>query len=150
MTPRHWAERYNGKPYIAGAMGPDAYNCWGLACAIERDHFDRSLPQLAVEVDGLTPRELIRLIRDHPGRGSWVEVLSPQDGDLVAMGRLNDEAHIGVWAEIDGGAVIHAIAGMGVCKHSRLHIRLLAYSLVRFYRPITDIGDLKVCLERCA
>jgi len=144
----HWAERYNGKPYVKGAMGPDAFNCWGLACAIERDYFGRTLPQLAIDVDGLSPRQLIELLRDHPGRDGWCEVPVPKDGDLVAMGRMNDEAHIGVWADVDGGNVIHAIAGMGVCKHSRLHIRLMAYNLVRFYRPVDDVI---VCLqERCA
>lgn len=148
MAPHHWAEHYVGKPYVSGAMGPDAFNCWGLACMVEHLHFGRTLPELVIDVDGLTPRQLILLLRDHPGRDGWSEVHIPQDGDLVAMGRLNDEAHIGVWADIDGGAVIHAIAGMGVCKHSRLHIRLMAYNLVRFYRPV---AELMACnQERCA
>lgn len=136
----HWAEKYHGKPYAPGAQGPAAYNCWGLARAIERDEFGRGMPQLAVEVDDLTPRALIRLIREHPGRAGWVEVARPADGDLVAMGRLHDEAHIGVWAELDGGAVIHAVAGMGVCKHSILHVRLMGYGLVRTYRPAIEIA----------
>lgn len=135
----HWATLYHGKPYAAGAMGPNAYNCWGLAKAVEREHFGRGLPELAVDVDELTPRALIRLLREHPDRAGWVEVARPRDGDLVAMGRHTDEAHIGIWADIDGGAVIHAIAGLGVCKHSLLHIRLQAYNLVRYYRPAAEV-----------
>ncbi|WP_153116017.1 NlpC/P60 family protein [Rhodocyclus tenuis] len=136
----HWAHDYKGKPYLPGAMGPDAYNCWGLATAIERDHFGRELPKLRVAVDELPPRALIRLLREHPGRSGWVEVPRPFDGDLVAMGRSSEEAHIGVWADIDGGAVVHALAGAGVCKHSLLHVKLHGFSLIRYYAPASEVG----------
>ncbi len=42
----HWATHYIGLPWHAGARGPEAFDCWGLFLAIQRDHFGRELPEI--------------------------------------------------------------------------------------------------------
>lgn len=67
MSPTpHWAAEYIGRPWHAGARGPQAFDCWGLFLAIQRDHFGRDLPEIPVDANDL--RTVLTTFRDHPER----------------------------------------------------------------------------------
>ena len=71
----HWATHYIGRSWYAGERGPDAFDCWGLLLAIQRDHFGRDLPEIPVNANDL--RTVVSTFRDHPERQRWVAVAQP-------------------------------------------------------------------------
>ena len=101
-----------GLPWIAGARGPDAYDCWGLFLAVQRQHFGRELPE--IPVDALDLRAVLDAFTAHPERQRWQPVSAAEEGDAVLMRQARDPVHIGVWLDIDGGGVLHAVRHAGV------------------------------------
>ena len=41
-------DNYVGKPFVDGARGPDAYDCWGLVAAIYLEEYGITLPEYYV------------------------------------------------------------------------------------------------------
>lgn len=115
---RERAEHLNalvGRPYIAGAMGPDAFDCYGLARHIQSEFFGRDLPifQLPAEAGRFAIASAIAV---HPERMRWSEIIQPVDGSMVVMARQGCGFHIGVWLALDGemGIIVHTIEQTGV------------------------------------
>lgn len=54
----HWADDFVGKPYAAGAAGPEAYSCWGLVRAVFARVHGIAFPDVAVHLDDLSPANL--------------------------------------------------------------------------------------------
>lgn len=104
-----------GLPYQAGGMGPDAFDCYGLARHLQRTFFDRDLPvfQLPAEAGRFAVASAIAI---HPERARWQEIDNPRDGAMVVMARQDCGFHIGVWLAINqtGGIVAHTIEQTGV------------------------------------
>ncbi|HWC63357.1 MAG TPA: NlpC/P60 family protein [Rhizomicrobium sp.] len=130
-------------PWRAGAQGPEAYDCWGLARAAQRELGGRDLP--VVNADPADLRTVIRLVADHPMRAEWEEVATPQHLDLVLMAHSRHLSHIGVWLALDGGIVLHATEQFtrdgrsaadkpGVTADSLQGLRLQGFSRIQFMR----------------
>lgn len=105
-----------GKPYVAGAVGPDAYDCAGLAAAVWRDVFGRTLPSRA---DTATVRR------------AWRQLAAPVDGAVVMM--RHDGQHVGVW--LAEGGVIHALERCGVLFDGLSALPVRGLGNPRFYLP---------------
>lgn len=104
-----------GKPYKTGAKGPDAYDCWGLAQAVQAGLFGRTMPTIDAPPDDNNPKTMIRFIRGHAARQQWKKAdVFPKHGQLVEMSRANLPFHIGVYLDIDSGGIIHSAQGIGV------------------------------------
>ena len=93
-----------GRPYVRGARGPDAFDCWGLVVELAR-RAGRDLPDWAA--DGLTRPQARALMR---GEASACTVLlaAPTDGAIAFSERA---AHCGYCL---AGRVVHAMRGAGV------------------------------------
>ena len=104
--------RLIGLPWVAGARGPEAYDCWGLFLAVQRQHFGRDLPE--IPVDALNLRAVLNAFTAHPERQRWQPVSAAEEGDAVLMRQSRYPVHIGVWLDIDGGGVLHAVRNAGV------------------------------------
>jgi cell wall-associated NlpC family hydrolase len=103
----HWAAQYIGIPWELGATGPDSFDCWGLVRHVQRTHYGRELPALAVHAH--TPENIAKmrlLMRHSPWRKTSG---AARDGDVLLM-QGSGGPHIGVALEI-GGFVgcLHAI-----------------------------------------
>ena len=101
-----------GRPWIAGARGPEAYDCWGLFLEVQRTQFNRELPE--IPVDALNIKEVLNAFSHHPERQRWQKVKQPTEGDAILMRQSRYPVHIGVWLDIDGGGVLHAVQHAGV------------------------------------
>lgn len=130
-----------GKPWGAGAAGPDAWDCWHLARHIERALFGRDLPAVDVPEAPTWPW-MIETIRDHAERAHWLEipaehfgVIVASDGALVLMARCDRPAHIGVWLAHER-AVIHADGKIGVTLQSPLTLKTAGWVRLRFFEPV--------------
>ncbi|MDB5597370.1 MAG: hypothetical protein JWM36_4331 [Hyphomicrobiales bacterium] len=102
-----------GKPYLAGAEGPDAFDCYGLGRHVLRSLFNVSLPES----------------RSAPvARGAWRKAVMPCDGAVVLMG-VGDK-HIGVWI---AGGVLHAMSATGVVFDDLHSLRFRGLGRIRMY-----------------
>lgn len=109
----HWAMQYLGKPWQSGAQGPDAYDCWALVRAVQRDVFGRDLPLIVVNANNT--KEIQDMFCANVEFAHWQQVKSPKQGDCVITksSPLKPE-HIGIWVDIDGGRILQAVYGSGV------------------------------------
>ena len=111
-TDGYWAHRYIGRPWIAGARGPESFDCWGLFLWVQGKHFGRELP--LIPVDALSLRVVLKTFSDHPERKRWQHVSAPKHGDAVLMRQSRYPVHVGIWLDIDGGGVLHCAQSVGV------------------------------------
>jgi cell wall-associated NlpC family hydrolase len=99
----HWANSLVGKPYRAGASGPDAFDCIGLVRHCFKSLHGVDLPDYAVHYG--SPEDLRKFTRATGWRrGAFPAV----DQDLLVMEGL-DGRHVGiVVATSDGLGLLHA------------------------------------------
>lgn len=100
----HWAVEFIGKPWRSGALGPDAYNCWGLVRAVISQRLNLALPSLEIGSN----ENISALAQIILSRG-WYPVFPPAlEYDLIVMRRLG-ERHVGIAVEAGGKiTVLHA------------------------------------------
>ncbi len=120
-----------GKPWRAGAAGPDAYDCWGLARAFQRDVMGRELP--LVMADPLDLRAVIEEIAHSTLRTSWRETGLPTHGDLVTLAHHQFPAHIGVVLPINRGGVLHCARPIGVVYEGFAALKASGWGRLRFH-----------------
>lgn len=102
-----------GRPYAAGAMGPYAFDCYGLARYLQLAFFGRDLPRF--QLPGEASRFAVAsAIAVHPERARWREIPAPIDGAMVVMARQGCGFHLGVFLELNGGLVAHTVEQTGV------------------------------------
>lgn len=105
-----------GRPYEAGADGPESYDCEGLVRVVWREVFGRVLPG----------RSDVALVRR-----AWRVLEQPVDGAVVMM-RL-EEQHVGVW--LAEGGVLHALERVGVVFDNPTSLRVRGFGDPRYYVP---------------
>lgn len=121
-----------GLPWIAGARGPEAYDCWGLFLAVQRQHFGRDLPQ--IPIDALNLRAVLAAFNGHPERQRWQPTSAAEEGDAVLMRQSRYPVHIGVWLDIDGGGVLHAVRHAGVVFQTLAALDAHGWRIEGYYR----------------
>lgn len=104
--------RLIGAPYAAGAAGPGAYDCYGLAAHVLTQLFGADIPARA-----LGPLSELR---------AWRMIDAPVDGAIVLMNNGRGR-HIGVWLAPEGGC-IHALEGVGVVFDDRAALEMRGFS----------------------
>lgn len=132
----HWAIQYVGRPWENGAQGPHAFDCWALVRHVQREHYGRDLPIINVDADDIDA--LHSAMADHPERRRWSAVDIPADGDCIQVWKGGHLDHVGVYLEIDGGRVLHAIRGSGVVCTALPVLKRLGWSPMEFYRFTGD------------
>jgi len=123
-----------GRPYVVGADGPDAFDCYGLARYVLGEIYGVELPTIAREA--AEPRATARAILGHPERVMWERVAPPQDGDLVLMGNVDGrDFHLGVFVA-DGARrlVLHTDAPTGVVADDWPTLLAKGFHNVRYFR----------------
>jgi len=130
-----------GKPWVANAKGPDAYDCYHLAQYIQKTLFGREMPDIEVPADP-TWGYIIDQIENNPERAKWREVpnsmfniVKAADGALVAMAASQRAAHIGVWLKPEQ-LIVHTDKPDGVVFQDLTTIRAYGWQRLRFYEPV--------------
>jgi len=131
-----------GLPWVAGAYGPDAYDCWGLFVTVQREHFGRHLPR--VDVDATNLRSVVRAFNRHPELENWVPVPQPELGDGVLISRKRLANHVGVWVEIDGQpGLLHSAQAHGVVFQAEGTFDQNSNRIVGYFRHVRALGSDK-------
>lgn len=128
----HWATKYIGKPYVKGARGPDAFDCWGLFWRAMADDFGLILPEF-LGITLSTALEQCETIQEGI-RDNWRGITHPREGDGVAMSQSRAIHHIGIWTEAYRGRIVHAYEGMGVVASSIGEMKVRGFKVIKFYR----------------
>lgn len=101
---------YIGTPWVAGAQGPEAYDCMGFFRHLQREHFGIEVPSI-IAPDYEDASVLVALFGTHPERKRWVQIDKPEHG---CASIIRTPLHIGTWLDVDGGGVLHCVRGIGV------------------------------------
>lgn len=132
----HWATQYIGLPFESGARGPDKVDCLGLVRLVFAKLHGVELPELPglnFELPMASASEMKRnLVKD------WIEIPRPVEGCLVAMSQRRSIHHIGVYADVDGGKVIHSWINVGVVADTLRGLRMRGVKVIKFYRHVLD------------
>ncbi len=121
------ANKYIGIPWRFGARGDGAYDCWGLLKECRDTYFGGGIPDVVL---GDEARDLYtHKMRSH----EWEITTLPIHGDGVLL-RDGNDPHVGIYLDLDGGGVLHALEGKGVVFTQLRDLRLLGFSKPTFYR----------------
>lgn len=131
-SPPHWTAAYIGKPYRAGANGPDAFDCWGIGRHHYAKQFGIAIPSMPLERLCLDHTNL-RIFEDALD-GDWDEIDMPEEHCGVALARCQIITHVGLWTWADGGRVLHMQGNRFVVTQSIPELRAELWSVVKFYR----------------
>lgn len=136
----HWASKYVGIPWESGARGPEAFDCWGLVWAIQREVFGREIPSFPVnEWPDHPTLEFAKQVRAvEASLTEWKKIELPErDGDIVLM---NGGLHVGVFTSSDGGLLIHSrrsfvrgVRGLSTAQPMQSVRQTNAYRNLEFY-----------------
>lgn len=129
----HYAASLIGKPWVAGARGPDAFDCWGLVTWVYQQRFGIHLP-LFEGVDPKCVSGVGRLMAEGSQKDDWISLLSPEEGCVVAMSRNRIIHHVGIYCDVDGGLVLHALDGQNVVAQSLSQLSLYGWRTIQFYK----------------
>jgi len=132
----HWANDYIGLPWENGAQGPDAFDCWALVRHVQREHYGRELPIINVDADDLAA--VGNAFKNHPEKSRWKLIYGQIDGDCVLTHKGNQVDHVGIYLEIDGGRVLHAVRGAGVVCTALPVLKRMGWHPLEFYRFTGD------------
>lgn len=104
----HWAEWYLERPWVIGARGPDAFDCWGLIYWIYKHQYDIELPAYP-GVDAKNLSLVTKMITAGAEGSDWTQVDKPVEGCVVAMSKNTRRLHhVGLYLAIDKGCILHA------------------------------------------
>lgn len=124
-----------GLPWVAGARGPDSFDCWGLVRHVFQEALAISLPSLP-GLDVSDTAAMARALRDGEASGDWLPLLRAEPWALVAMGQGKLFHHVGIY--LPQGVTLHAVPGSGVIAQTPLSLRSHRFNRIEFYRY--DLG----------
>lgn len=120
-----------GIPYKVGGGTPNGFNCWGLARYVQKQLFDRELPDVIVNNDDL--HHLMKVVSSDPARKDWSKIETPVHGCLVEMSHGNYPYHVGVFIDIGEAGVLHCVKGAGVCFDGIEVLKVSGWRRISFY-----------------
>jgi len=130
--------QYVGRPFKAGAHGPEYFDCYGLVWHLAKTHGDTLLPRFDDE-----NYQLARIKATIEGQAlsdDWEQVDEPQDFDSVLLQRNPTEAyHVGAYlclGDASQGRVLHAMPGHGVVCSDFQGLSRMGFKRIEFYRYV--------------
>lgn len=130
----HWVDEYLGKPWER------EYDCYAHVAEVQREVFAYEEPSLLEDIpevcDYAGAVEFTK--NNEQWQALWKEVEAPLEGDIVVFTKGSQSFHIGVWAAVDGGGVLHCVQGHGVIFTPRRSFRRLGLTSAKYYRRRTS------------
>jgi hypothetical protein len=127
-----WAFDLIGKPWQAGADGPDAFDCLGLVRSIYRDVFGVDIPRVNCDAHSLL--SCARAFNRFPEYDRFTRVAVADELDILQLSHAHAPHHVGIWLDTDGGGVLSALEGIGVVFQSAAALRASGWNVTDIYR----------------
>ena len=115
----HFANKYIGRPWVAGAQGPDSFDCWGFVRYVLKHEYGHDVPQVNVNAECL--RDVLHAFLTDLAFTAFEEVPLPRDGDVV-------------WLDVDGGGVLHCCRNSGVVFQNVPSLNATGWFLNSYYQ----------------
>ena len=128
----HWAIQYIGLGYRHGAVGPTEFDCWGFVRWCLDKHYGIAVP--AIEPSSYQVLSYAREFRKHPEVSRWSRVDKPMDGDVALLSCSRTPHHCGIYADADGGVVVHALENVGVVAQTLPSLSSKGWTKQEFWR----------------
>lgn len=131
--PMHWAAGLIGKPYGAGAAGPDAFNCWGLVRHVFEAVHGIAMPAIALDDPAA---DNVRAIKEAARISGWRPsgATAPAADDIVLMQSLTGP-HVGVMVAANGTLLLlHCLERIGVCAQPLADLQRTGFHGFVFWR----------------
>jgi cell wall-associated NlpC family hydrolase len=128
QIPYHWSHDIVGAPYELGARGPDKFDCWGVVYFKYKtiDGIDiGTYPDLAY-------KNASKLIGQSV-QSNWIHIEKPVDGCAVFLAKGMIYTHVGIFCDVDGGILVHAIEGDHVSAMSIHHLSIRGWLKRKYY-----------------
>lgn len=120
-----------GKPWVSGASGPEAFDCWGLLRHVLKERRGFQLSQYGgVKETGLS--EMLKTATSEAAY-RWRRIVQPVHLCGVGMSRGKRIEHVGLWLDEANGGVLHSHEGAGVVFQSQSSIRQTGFQNFMFY-----------------
>lgn len=122
---------YLGKPWVMGANGPDAFDCWGLLEYIYLQEKNVHLPRYT-NIDKSNRKQVVEQVKNSI-QSTWKLLEKPVNFCAVGISNLPDRIyHVGCFLDTDMGQVIHTQKNIG-CMIEPLHKITLNWRYIKFY-----------------
>lgn len=128
----HWAYQYIGTPWVNGAQGPDAFDCWSFFRHVQREQFGIEVPEYAIDANDF--KKTATEFANSTERAAWLPAIVPSLGCAVLMAHCKFPSHVGVWLDADGGGVLHCVRGEGVVFSTLAHLKNSGWGRVEYYQ----------------
>lgn len=132
----HWAFNYLGRPWVNGAQGPEAFDCWGFFRFIQKKHFGLEVPSYNIDANNF--KEVANQILSADERNQWIASSIPSEGCAVLMAHAKYPSHVGIYLEVDGGGVLHCVRGEGVVFSSISSLKTCGWGRVEYYKHVSN------------
>ncbi len=94
------------------------------------------MPAVNVNADNL--KDVLTAFKQDLAFKSFIEVTSPQAGDIVLIRQSQNPAHCGIWLNIDGGGILHCVRGNGVVFQTTQSLKANGWFIHSYYRVKTQ------------
>jgi cell wall-associated NlpC family hydrolase len=128
----HWAFQYIGKPWVSGARGPDAFDCWGLLYEVYKVRYGVTLPLY----DRVSARDILlctRLISAGAEQVEWQRTEAPFEGCAVGLSQNRLFHHVGIYLEVDGGMILHAADKKSTTAQSPATLKSQGWNRIEYF-----------------
>lgn len=123
------ADAFVGKPFRAGAHGPDAFDCWGLVHTAARELYGLALPDAVYA--NVTPQAVAQAACELLYYPEWQECPRPAAGRVLALGGYDGRVrHVALC--LDEHRALHAARALRSCIMP-VHKLTALYPLARYY-----------------
>lgn len=114
-------------PYKRGGRDLQGMDCWGLLAYCATHFYGKQMPEV---IDLARARDAYEA---QTRNGKWARLKQPEDGCGVLL-RGGNDPHVGIYIDVDGGMVLHALESVGVCADTPQKLALRGYGLQQWYR----------------
>ena len=117
---------------MAGAQGPDSFDCWGMVRWVLEHEYGVKVPAVNVNPDNL--RSVLVAFKSDLAFQAFEEVFDPKDGDVVLLRQSKHPVHAGLWLDVDGGGILHCCRDGGVVFQTLQSLHLCGWQIHSYYR----------------
>ncbi|MBF0260460.1 MAG: C40 family peptidase [Magnetococcales bacterium] len=136
----HWVLDFLGRPWVPGADGPCAYDCWGLVRAVYRYRYSIDLPVIPADAESIL--SIKSAIADGVRIVKWESIPSPCEGAVLLMSHGKIPHHVGVVVMVCGQPhVLHAVEGSGVVIQDLVSLKLHGWNVREICKVLEDAGN---------
>ena len=128
---QHWAEKYIGKPWINGE-----YDCWGLVREVYKNELGVELSPIVTDATSL--REVLCEFKKSVNYNKLSSDDKLLDKHITVLTQNKYPCHVGIYADIDGGGVLHNMQGVGVIFQKLPDLKMNGWHILEIWKNASD------------